>query len=258
MTKENKLKEQGYVYVILDNHDRVKIGKSLNPERRIKGIASASGIEIIDSYITEPLFGYSEFEHFMHEQFKEYRGVGEWFNCRFDDVITFIETTDMTDFTKEQYLNCNFTAESIAKCLADFKIQRLNDTIEPLIEIMESMVGIKKIGKEGIKYYITPELKDRIEAVFARELENFKKKNETINKFEYLLNKCEALEKLNDNLYEESYLNSEILSRLTDTTEFDSISIGYKDMKQDLILEQRDLLDIVMKPYISSDYSEVK
>lgn len=260
MNKENKdlkLREQGYVYVILDNHGRVKIGKSLTPQKRIQNIASSSGIIIEDAFVTEALYGYSEFETFLHKEFDSYRQVGEWFNCKFGDVITFIKSSDMTEFTKEQYMDI-----SGARALVNYlrtsahNSRRKHDDslIDPMVDIIELMVGIRKSLDKEHSYYASPESHQRIVLAFEAKIINDNKQHDTnrdlIHKLEYLINKCDALEKLNDCYSEQLYLDSELHSRLKNTSEIDELGKEYHDMHMDLNSKSLEALQEIMKPYI--------
>ena len=86
----------GYVYVIENENHKIKIGKSINPEKRIMGIKMTSGCEIIRTYITPELHQYSGLETFLHNHFNEYRYIGEWFNIGYDLVVKYVSTLDFS------------------------------------------------------------------------------------------------------------------------------------------------------------------
>lgn len=44
----------GYVYIISNEYDQIKIGVSVNPVRRIKNIENQSGINIKKQYYSAP------------------------------------------------------------------------------------------------------------------------------------------------------------------------------------------------------------
>jgi T5orf172 domain. len=68
----------GYVYVIENENGRVKIGKSVDPEKRIMSIQMISGYKVVRKYITPELHQYSKLETFFHNHFNENRSIGEW------------------------------------------------------------------------------------------------------------------------------------------------------------------------------------
>ena len=83
--------KNGYVYVIKNEHNKVKIGKSLRPKKRIYEITRMGCIKIIEKYITEKLINYGEFELFLHQRFKNNRIVGEWFSADFVKIVSCVK-----------------------------------------------------------------------------------------------------------------------------------------------------------------------
>ena len=86
----------GYVYVIENENHKVKIGRSINPEKRIACIQGQSGYKIINVYITPKLHQYDKFELFLHDVFSDNRDIGEWFNIGHHDVVNYISTLDLS------------------------------------------------------------------------------------------------------------------------------------------------------------------
>lgn len=82
-------KRSQYIYVVYNRLNGLfKIGRSTNPNRRIKGIESMTG-QILDLIMLMELnenyeYSISEAEKNIHEYFKEQRKVGEWFEL--DDL----------------------------------------------------------------------------------------------------------------------------------------------------------------------------
>jgi hypothetical protein len=71
--------EQGYVYLIhAVGTNFYKIGKSVNPDRRILQIAPQMPFPVRFVYVWKSNF-MSMAEVFLHETFQEYRANGEWF-----------------------------------------------------------------------------------------------------------------------------------------------------------------------------------
>lgn len=263
VNKDLKLREQGYVYVILDNHGRVKIGKSLTPQKRIQSISSSSGIIIEDAYITDALFGYSELETLLHKAFDNHRQIGEWFDCKFGDVVTFIKASDITEFTKERYIDLSRSRALVSHLdtnLRNSVRKREEGLINPLVDIIEVMAGVRNNLDKGHTYHASPESHQRIvsafEAKIANDNEDHSAKRDLIHKLEYLMNKCDALEKLNDCYSEQLYLDSELYSRLKDTSEIDELGKEYHDMHMELNSKSLEALQEIMKPLMPID-SEV-
>ena len=100
----------GYVYVIESENHKVKIGKSINPEKRIINIKRTSGCEIVRTYVTPELHQYSALEAFLHSHFSKYRYIGEWFNIDYDLVTEYVSALDFSTWNiepKPGKLACN-------------------------------------------------------------------------------------------------------------------------------------------------------
>jgi hypothetical protein len=69
----------GYIYFIENTHDSlIKIGKSLNPSKRLKELQTGSGFElrlIAQKYCSKML----KMEQHLHKKFEEDQMEGEWF-----------------------------------------------------------------------------------------------------------------------------------------------------------------------------------
>jgi len=74
----------GYGTYILKNPDTnlIKVGKTKNLGKRIASLSREFGVELI-------LIGWcdTDFENIIHEDYKEKRKYGEWFNLSDDDVL---------------------------------------------------------------------------------------------------------------------------------------------------------------------------
>ncbi len=77
----------GQVYVIENELDLVKISISSKPERRIKEIANASGLNITKKYFSKPCRDFAGIEKKLHKEFKMFRKKGEWFDIPFDNAV---------------------------------------------------------------------------------------------------------------------------------------------------------------------------
>ncbi len=78
------------VYVFKSDHGLVKIGKSKNPEKRLKGIQAASGL-IIDLAHVREIENASVVERAAHILLWDKRRNGEWFDVSVEDAIKAID-----------------------------------------------------------------------------------------------------------------------------------------------------------------------
>lgn len=76
---------KGCVYII-ESDNCIKIGRTKNPNVRIKAIQSTSGRIFKRIALTEPCNNYCKIECDMHSRFKTKRLKGEWFDISFDDA----------------------------------------------------------------------------------------------------------------------------------------------------------------------------
>lgn len=75
----------GYVYVISNGSDRFKIGKSINPEKRLKSLTLGDkGKIIVKNYYSE--YNYSHIEKELHTIFRNKKISGEWFELSESDI----------------------------------------------------------------------------------------------------------------------------------------------------------------------------
>jgi hypothetical protein len=89
--------KQGYVYILLNFNEHVKIGITKNPYQRVKSLSGSNtgGSEIIRYYFSDPMYIYETIEKVMHNKFKKYRIAGEWFygkDLYYEDVIEELES----------------------------------------------------------------------------------------------------------------------------------------------------------------------
>ena len=122
----------GHVYCIDNGTGNVKIGRTINPKRRIETIESQSGIKIKQAYLSPLCSNYGEIENLMHENFKEYRQIGEWFNIKIEDTINYLniqnfktEPLRTTDSCTQLWSN-NTTLIDLETEILDGLAQRMN------------------------------------------------------------------------------------------------------------------------------------
>jgi predicted GIY-YIG superfamily endonuclease len=103
---------QGYVYIIESELGIYKIGRTKNVDARISQLKSLPfKIELVHTIACEDD---QQFEHELHDRFKDKRKTGEWFNLTKDDIdqlkaIKYVEADtqelDIIRFSKEQKYN---------------------------------------------------------------------------------------------------------------------------------------------------------
>ena len=77
----------GFVYAIFDKDKGcVKIGKSKQPETRIKNIINISGIKNFDVFVSDFTYDYGNVELSLHRYFSESLQKSEWFSINFEDA----------------------------------------------------------------------------------------------------------------------------------------------------------------------------
>ena len=87
-----RIPQKGYIYFILDNSKKVKIGKTKYLEERILQLEKILGEPIILHHFFKT-FDITKSEKKLHKKYKQYRLNGEWFNLPKEEL----------DFIKEYY-----------------------------------------------------------------------------------------------------------------------------------------------------------
>lgn len=101
-----KTSSLGSVYVIQDNLGRIKIGTSLNPERRIMQIKTGAGVRVVEEYISIQGSNYKEVEKQVHRTFDHHRTSGEWFaGLDFRKAVNLIESLEFIIPTDESIVS---------------------------------------------------------------------------------------------------------------------------------------------------------
>jgi len=93
--KETK-NNQGYIYVLMNEQNYIKIGITSNPYQRFNSLSGSNtgGVEIIRYYLSPIMYIGKTIEGIMHRTFKEYRQSGEWFygvGLYYEDVINYLD-----------------------------------------------------------------------------------------------------------------------------------------------------------------------
>ncbi len=96
------MREFGYVYIIENEHLRVKIGKTISLDKRIRTIETQSGNKINRVYTSPKCSNYSNIEASMHKIFSSKRLIGEWFDITFDEAVSELKKLNF-EFEIEDY-----------------------------------------------------------------------------------------------------------------------------------------------------------
>ena len=77
---------------IADNGKSIKIGRSVNPKKRIRSIETQSGRGFLRYWSSPGLTDSFSFELFLHKRFHKKREIGEYFSVDFDAAVSFAES----------------------------------------------------------------------------------------------------------------------------------------------------------------------
>ena len=83
---------EGYVYILQKENKLIKIGVSINPQKRINAIRTHSAENFENVFISKKTKEYKCLERKMHQVFKKERVMGEWFNVDFNLAKDFLES----------------------------------------------------------------------------------------------------------------------------------------------------------------------
>lgn len=78
--------DEGFIYVA-DFWDKIKIGRSEQPKKRIKSLEATNKHKVLNSYITPLIYFHKLFEKKCHEEFFEDNIKWEYFKWDFDDIV---------------------------------------------------------------------------------------------------------------------------------------------------------------------------
>ena len=84
------VEDGGVVYVLL-LRDKVKIGATNSPKKRIMQVESQIGERVEDIFVTRAIEDYLDLEKQCHRSLSKYRGLGEWFYMSFDDAVLVVK-----------------------------------------------------------------------------------------------------------------------------------------------------------------------
>ena len=80
-----------HVYVISRASDGlVKIGRSNNPEQRIRNLSMQGGFEVLQMWVSLPLKSAKDAELAAHTALADKRRIGEWFDVPFEKAVNIV------------------------------------------------------------------------------------------------------------------------------------------------------------------------
>lgn len=80
----------GFVYVIEFDDGHVKIGRSIDPESRIKNIVGGNQSKMLRQWVSERCGFYGDLERLAHRNFSSHRRGGEFFKVDFDQAVEWV------------------------------------------------------------------------------------------------------------------------------------------------------------------------
>lgn len=89
---------------------RVKIGRSIEPDKRIRAISTGAGVRINKTYISDDIENFGKIESESLRYFRNDNSIGEWVDGEFDNVVSFVSGLVRTkgianDHKKENTIN---------------------------------------------------------------------------------------------------------------------------------------------------------
>jgi len=85
-----RAKSGGHVYVVEYDNGLVKIGKTMNPDQRIKALRTMSSANVVRHFMSEVTMDPHRIESMAHRHFKAFRKHGEFFGISMVDAESFI------------------------------------------------------------------------------------------------------------------------------------------------------------------------
>jgi len=101
MPKTENIYKQEVVY-IAEFEDLIKIGRTCNPQKRIRTLITQSGRKIQRVAYTLPILNYAKTEKRMHQIFKKNRTVGEYFDLSFNIACEQLKNLKLESATEKQ------------------------------------------------------------------------------------------------------------------------------------------------------------
>ncbi len=83
---ENQTKS-GVICIIENEIGKVRISKSRSPFHQIQTVQSEGGFKTENIFVSEKVSDYCEAELDLHNQFRECRYIGDWFDIDFNEAV---------------------------------------------------------------------------------------------------------------------------------------------------------------------------
>lgn len=143
----------GSVYAVERPDGMVKIGVSNNPRRRMRTIETQGGFKAKAKFFADSTDNGYEIEKLVHEHFKPYRKVGEWFSVDFRIAIHVIDT-----ITKK-YGNHDYDQE-VDKSLPNYAKQMWREFEDARLQqsLGDAMEDIRKDDPKAYEWLVRNEI----------------------------------------------------------------------------------------------------
>ena len=99
-----------HVYILQRPDGLVKIGRSINPVRRIRSLETQGGFSAEKTWVSQPVDDAGFVERTVHGLLSDKRGIGEWFDCEFNDAVSSAESTVSTVAKPTETIQQRFAA----------------------------------------------------------------------------------------------------------------------------------------------------
>ena len=94
--------ELGQVYVVEFENGKVKFGRSMRLEKRLRTLETQSGNIIVNRYATVSMANYGEVETLLKRKFKEKNVIGEYYDVDYEIACEYLKTLDYFIPTKQE------------------------------------------------------------------------------------------------------------------------------------------------------------
>lgn len=150
-----------HVYVIEFGSGLVKVGRSIHPNRRAANIASGSGRKQMRLWISPAVHGARPWEARAHAALGDFRQIGEWFKCSFEDAVSAAENAQRSEeiwsaagqeklaeasakrFEMLKSLILLSANDDMSRIFARFKVKFLDDMRERAIKNCEAYLSYR-------------------------------------------------------------------------------------------------------------------
>ena len=102
LKNKKKKYKHAYVYIALSENGLVKIGRSVDPYKRLKTLQNTTGHIFTKIFLTDLIFNFSKIENQMHRYFKDFKKQGEWFEIKFEVAVKKIKQLDFIILSDEK------------------------------------------------------------------------------------------------------------------------------------------------------------